>query len=121
MIILFSRYKADFLRFPPENPANYVSILMYELERKAPSECRKSHFRGPRFQNSLDPPTSARFSASVNKTTGSAPVGHMLSLPRFQMREFPTQKSHPLLPHFPSIINHCFKHSKVYIMFCGPT
>ena len=78
MIMLFSRSKADFLRFPPENPANYVSILMYELERTAPSERRKSHFRGPRFQNfpgeySSDPPTSARFSASVNKTTGSAP------------------------------------------------
>jgi hypothetical protein len=51
MILLFSRYKADFLHFPPENPANYVSILMYELQRKAPSERRKSHFRGPRFQN----------------------------------------------------------------------
>ena len=51
MIMLFSRYKAEFLRFPPENPANYVSILMYELQRKAPSERRKSHFRGPRFQN----------------------------------------------------------------------
>jgi hypothetical protein len=51
MIMLFSRSKADFLRFPPENPANYVSILMYELERTAPSERRKSHFRGPRFQN----------------------------------------------------------------------
>jgi hypothetical protein len=44
---------------------------MYELQRKAPSE---SHFRGPRFQNFLgeDSPTSARFSTSVNKTTGSA-------------------------------------------------
>ena len=51
MIMLFSRYKADFLRFSPKNPANYVSILMYELQRKAPSERRKSHFRGPRFQN----------------------------------------------------------------------
>ena len=73
--MLFSLYKADFLRFFPENPANYVSILMCELQRKAPSERRKSHFRGPRFQNSPgeDPPTSARFSASVNKTTGSAP------------------------------------------------
>jgi hypothetical protein len=50
MIMLFSRYKADFLRFSPENAANYVSILMYELQRKAPSERRKSHFRGPRFQ-----------------------------------------------------------------------
>ena len=48
--MLFSRYKADFLRFFPENAANYVSILMYELQRKAPSERRKSHFRGPRFQ-----------------------------------------------------------------------
>jgi hypothetical protein len=80
--MLFSRYKADFVRFFPENPANYVSILMYELERKAPSECRKSHFRGPRFQNfpgedSPTPPTSARFSASVNKTTGSAAGGRM--------------------------------------------
>ena len=56
MIMLFSHYKADFLRFSPENPANYVSILMYELERKAPSERRKSHFRGPRFQNSPGPP-----------------------------------------------------------------
>ena len=79
MIMLFSLYKADFLRFPPENPANYVSILMCELQRKAPSERRKSHFRGPRFQNfpgeePPDPPTSARFSASVNKTTGSAPA-----------------------------------------------
>jgi hypothetical protein len=48
---------------------------MYEFERKAPSERRKSHFRGPRFQNfpGEDPPTSARFSASVNKTTGSTP------------------------------------------------
>ena len=53
--MLFSRYKADFLRFSPENPANYVSILMYELERKAPSERRKSHFRGPRFQNFRTP------------------------------------------------------------------
>jgi hypothetical protein len=51
MIMLFSRYKVDFLRFFPENPANYVSILMYELQRKAHSERRKSHFRGPRFQN----------------------------------------------------------------------
>jgi hypothetical protein len=67
MIMLFSRYKADFLRFFPENPANYVSILMYELQRKAPSERRKSHFRAPRFQiqvrglvhqstKTLDPP-----------------------------------------------------------------
>ena len=51
MIMLFSCNKADFLRFTPENPANYVSILMYELQRKAPSERRESHFRGPRFQN----------------------------------------------------------------------
>ena len=76
IIMLFSCYKADFLRFPPENPANYVSILMYELQRKASSERRKSHFRGPRSQNfpgedSPGPPTSARFSASVNKTTRS--------------------------------------------------
>ena len=48
--MLFSRYKADLLHFFPENAANYVSILMYELQRKAPSERRKSHFRGPRFQ-----------------------------------------------------------------------
>ena len=50
MIMLFSLYKANFLRFPPENPANYLSILMCELQRKAPSERRKSHFRGPRFK-----------------------------------------------------------------------
>jgi hypothetical protein len=36
--MLFSRYKADFLRVYSENPANYVSILMYELERKTPIE-----------------------------------------------------------------------------------
>jgi hypothetical protein len=53
--MLFSRYKADILRYFPENPANYISILMYELERKAPSERRKSHFRGPRFQNIRTP------------------------------------------------------------------
>jgi hypothetical protein len=67
--MLFSRYKADFFTFPPpapppppENLANYVSILMYELQRNAPSERRKSHFRGSRFQNfpREDPPTSAR-------------------------------------------------------------
>jgi hypothetical protein len=47
MIMLFSRYKADFLRFFPENAANYVSILMYELQRKAPSERRKGFPRTP--------------------------------------------------------------------------
>jgi hypothetical protein len=81
--MLFPRYKADFLCFFPENAANYVSILMYELQRKAPSERRKSHFRGPRFQIfpgriPPDPPTSPKFSASVNKTTGSAPACSLL-------------------------------------------
>jgi hypothetical protein len=54
MILLFSRYasyKADFVRFFPKNPANYVSILMHEW--KASSKRRESHFRGPRFQNFL--------------------------------------------------------------------
>ena len=66
--MLFSRYKADFLRFPPENPANYVSILMYELERKAPSERRKLHFRAPRFQNFL-PRTPLQVQGLVHQST----------------------------------------------------
>ena len=58
--MLFSRYKADFLRFSPRKcslRADYRKSsklrfdFMYELQRTAPSERRKSHFRGPRFQN----------------------------------------------------------------------
>jgi hypothetical protein len=51
MIMLFSRYKADFLRFSPRKSSKLRFDLMYELQSTAPSERRKSHFRGPRFQN----------------------------------------------------------------------
>ena len=50
MIMLFSRYKADFLRFSPRKSSKLRFDFMYELQRTAPSERRKSHFRGPRFQ-----------------------------------------------------------------------
>jgi hypothetical protein len=51
--MLFSLYKADFLRFFPENPANYVSILMCKLQRKAPSNRsnRSSISKFPELQN----------------------------------------------------------------------
>jgi hypothetical protein len=53
--MLFSRYKADFLRVSPENPANYVSILMYELQRKAPSEriSEVLDFNGPHYNGEV--------------------------------------------------------------------
>jgi hypothetical protein len=58
MIMLFTRYKADFLRFPPENPANYV--LMYELT--------PLHMRGLVDQSTkpMDPPLM-RTNLSINK------------------------------------------------------
>jgi hypothetical protein len=67
-----------FFTFFSKNPANYVSILMHELEWKASSKCRESHFRGPRFQNFLgeyatEAPTNSRFSGLLNQNTRPAP------------------------------------------------
>jgi hypothetical protein len=75
--MLFSCYKADFLRFPPENPVNYVSILNFKEKLPQNAGNRISEVLDPKISRGRIPPdhpTSARFSASVNKTTGSAPV-----------------------------------------------
>jgi hypothetical protein len=66
--MLFSRYKADFLRFFPRKSSKLRFDLMYELQSTAPSERRKSHFRGPRFQNFL-PRTPLQVRGLVHQST----------------------------------------------------
>ena len=74
--MLFSRYKVDFLRFPPENPA--ITFRCMNFKEKLPQNTGNRisevlDFTISRGRIPPDPPTIARFSASVNKTTGSAP------------------------------------------------
>jgi hypothetical protein len=85
--MLFSRYKADFLRFFPENPANYVRFWCMNLKEKLPQNAGNRisevlDFKISRGRIPPDPPTSTRFSASVNKTTGSAPAWRRVRPPR---------------------------------------
>jgi hypothetical protein len=64
--MLFSRYKADFLRFSPKIQQITFRFWCMNFKEKLPQNA------GNRISKVLDF-KSARLSASVNKTTGSAP------------------------------------------------
>jgi hypothetical protein len=76
--MLFSRYKADFLRFFPKIQQITFRFWCMNLKEKHPQNAGNRisevlDFKISRGRIPPDPPTNARFSASVNKTTGSAP------------------------------------------------
>jgi hypothetical protein len=76
--MLFSRYKADFLRFSPKIQQITFRFWCMNFKEKLPQNAGNRisevlDFKISRGRIPPDPPTSARFSASVNKTTGSTP------------------------------------------------
>ena len=78
MIMLFSRYKADFYVFLPKIQQITFRFLCMNFKEKLPQNAGNRisevlDFKISRGRIPSDPPTSARFSASVNKTSGFAP------------------------------------------------
>jgi hypothetical protein len=75
--MLFSRYKADFYVFSPKIQQITFRFWCMNFKEKLPQNAGNRisqvlDFKISRGGITPDPPTSARFSASVNKASGSA-------------------------------------------------
>jgi hypothetical protein len=69
-IILFLRYRFNFFTCFSKNAAKCLWLWYMNWNKRVLSERRKSHFRGPRFQNSPNPPRNARSYVCISQLRG---------------------------------------------------